>query len=68
MPSDSKADLYLGSISGEIYTDLNIALRGEKANDMRRLGGSRQVEGALNGGGVEMRLKSISGDIYLRKK
>lgn len=66
MPEDTQADLSVSSISGEIYTDLNIQLQGEE-DDMRRLGGGRNIEGTLNGGGTSMSFKTISGDIYLRK-
>lgn len=66
MPASTKANLKLSSISGEIYTNMDIATKGDK-KDMMRLGGGRKIEGLLNGGGVEMDLKSISGDIYLRK-
>lgn len=67
MPADSKANFSLNSISGEIYTDLDISLKGDKENHMQRIGGSREVNGSLNGGGADMNLKTISGDIYLRK-
>lgn len=66
MPATTKADLNLSSISGEIYTNMDISMKGDK-EDMQRLGGGREIEGSLNGGGVEMELKSVSGDIYLRK-
>lgn len=68
MPAASKANLYLSSISGEVYTDMDIQLRGDKEKSMQRIAGGRDIQGTLNGGGVEMRLKTISGDIYLRKK
>lgn len=68
LPADSKAGLHLSSISGEIYTDLDIHIGGDRENNMRRLGGGRKIEGTLNGGGVEVSLKTISGDIYLRKR
>lgn len=69
MPENSKATFELSSISGEIYTNMDIQVgSSNKENDMRRLGGPRKVEGTLNGGGVEVQLKSISGNIYLRKK
>ncbi|HET6528184.1 MAG TPA: DUF4097 family beta strand repeat-containing protein [Balneolaceae bacterium] len=66
MPASTKADLYLSSISGEIYTNLDIEIKGEEEN-MMRLAGGRNIEGTLNGGGAEISLKTISGDIYLRK-
>lgn len=67
LPAETQADLAVSSISGEIYTDLDIQLQGEE-NDMRRLGGGRNIEGTLNGGGTGMSFKTISGDIYLRKQ
>lgn len=66
LPSNSNANFNLSSISGEIYTDLDIELEGSDDNSMSRLGGGGQISGTLNGGGVEVSLKSISGDIYLR--
>lgn len=66
MPANSNANFNLSSISGEVYTDLDIALDGQNDNNMSRLGGGGQINGTLNGGGVEVSLKSISGDIYLR--
>lgn len=66
MPASTKANLNLSSISGEIYTNMDLSMKGDK-EDMERLGGGHEIEGALNGGGVEMDLKSVSGDIYLRK-
>ena len=67
MPESSKANLYMSSVSGEIYTNLDIQLSGDQREGMQRLGGGRKIEGRLNGGGVEVSLKTISGDIYLRK-
>lgn len=66
MPTSTKADLYLSSTSGEIYTNFDLTIKGDK-KDMMRLGGGRKIESTLNGGGVEIQLKSVSGDIYLRK-
>ena len=67
VPASANVDFALSSISGEIYTDLNLQIQGGKEN-MQRLGGGQKIQGTLNGGGVEMGLKTISGDIYLRKK
>lgn len=66
LPASTNADMYLGSISGEIYTNLDLNLSGNNG-DMKRLSAGRKIEGTLNEGGVEMDLKTISGDIYLRK-
>jgi len=68
VPADSRANFNMSSVSGEIYTDLNLDLRGQNREGMDRLGGGGRIEGTLNGGGVEIGLKTISGDIYLRSK
>ncbi|GAB4186407.1 MAG: hypothetical protein OHK0057_29780 [Thermoflexibacter sp.] len=72
LPSDTKANIKTKSISGDVYTDLDIQT--EKKNDEKSKGmtswkhGSYEAKGTLNGGGVEMRLESISGNVYIRKK
>ena len=35
---------------------------------MAKVGGSSNVDGTTNGGGVEMQLKTISSNIYIRKQ
>ena len=67
LPATTKATLDLSSISGEIYTDLDIKTNNSESG-MKRLGGGRKIHGTLNGGGVEISLRAISDDIYLRKK
>ncbi|MFN7119661.1 MAG: DUF4097 family beta strand repeat-containing protein [Saprospiraceae bacterium] len=64
MPASTKATLRMESISGDIYTDFELSL---KEKGMPRVGGSR-ISNTINGGGVEITLKAISDDIYLRKK
>lgn len=72
LPADTKANVKTKSISGEVYTDLEIVLankkNGEKSKGMDWIGGGFEAKGTLNGGGVEMRLESISGNVYIRKK
>ena len=55
----------MSSTSGEIYTDLNFDMNEE--DGMKRMGGGMSVNAKLNGGGVEVTLKGISGDIFIRK-
>jgi len=64
LPNDTKADLKLSSVNGEIFTDMDIEFN-EK--DMPRIGG-RNVIGKLNGGGVDIHLETINENIYLRQK
>lgn len=66
IPAATNADMYLSSISGEIYTNLDLNLKSD-LDDMKRLGGGRKIESTLNDGGVEIGLKTVSGDIYLRR-
>jgi hypothetical protein len=71
LPADTKANIRTKSISGEVYTDLEILTEKKndpKAKDMRQWNGGYEAKGTLNGGGVEMRLESISGNVYIRKK
>ncbi len=63
MPASTKANLRLESISGDIYTDFDLNTK----DGMQRIGGST-IKTTLNGGGVEVTLKAISDDVYLRKK
>lgn len=68
LPSGANADFKLQSISGEIFTDFNLAVDKEKAENMHRIGGGYTINGSINGGGTTMTVNSISGDIYIRKK
>ncbi|WP_373550550.1 DUF4097 family beta strand repeat-containing protein [Haliscomenobacter sp.] len=68
MPADTKAKLAMSTIHGEIYSDLDIKFASdEKSKGLNPL--RRNISGAnINGGGVELTIKSINGDLYLRKK
>jgi lia operon protein LiaG len=65
LPTSSKVSLTLRSISGEIYTDFDMSLS-KGTDNMNRVGG-QTVSGTINGGGPAMSLKTISGDIFVRK-
>ena len=65
LPADSKADMKMKSINGEIYTDMDIDM-GNRKDGMHRIGG-RNISGTLNGGGVEISIRAINSGIYLRK-
>ncbi len=67
-PASTNASLELYSLHGDIYTDMDIKV--EKPEDdkgMRFMGGSSEVKGTLNGGGVKMEISTINGNLYLRK-
>lgn len=64
IPSSTKGVFKMATLSGGVYTDLDFDL-GEDADKRSFMGQS--ATGKLNGGGVEVSLKSVSGDIYVRK-
>jgi len=64
LPASAKLNLSMRSISGEIYTDFDLNLGG--GNGLKHVGG-QTVEGRANGGGTALSLKTISGDIFVRK-
>lgn len=71
LPSDTKANIKTKSISGEVYTDFDIVMEkkgDDKSKGMKYWGGGYEARGTIGGGGVEMRLESISGNVYIRKK
>ena len=63
-PENTKGTFNMSTMSGGVYTAFDFDF-GEDGN-VRRVAGHR-ARGKLNGGGVEVSLKSISGDIYIRK-
>lgn len=67
MPANSKANLKLRSIQGEMYTDFELGLKASK-DGMPRIGGGNNIDGSTNGGGVEVQLKTINSNIYVRKQ
>ncbi|MEM9671757.1 MAG: DUF4097 family beta strand repeat-containing protein [Bacteroidota bacterium] len=68
LPGQTPANLKLGSVSGEVYTNFDIQMEGnENEKDMIRMSMGRPIEGTINNGGVDMRVKTVSGNIYLRK-
>lgn len=69
LPAASKANLVLKSMTGEIYTDMDLQLKQKnvKGSDMHLVGGGQTIEGTTNGGGAELGIKTISSNIYIRK-
>lgn len=65
LPSDARINFKLSVVSGEVYTDMD--LKFSEKEGLSRMGGMN-ANPTFNGGGVEMSLRAISGDIYLRKK
>ena len=65
LPAVTKGNFKMSSTSGEVYTDMNFEFGEEK--ELNRWGGGMSANATLNGGGVEVALRCISGDIYVRK-
>jgi hypothetical protein len=66
LPASAKANLKLSSIHGEMYTDFDLGTT--KKDGMTRMGGGHVINGTTNGGGVDLQLKTINSDIYIRKQ
>ena len=65
IPTATKGDFNLSSVSGEIYTDLDFKFSEDEG--LKRFGGGMSAKSTLNGGGVEVALKTVSGDVFIRK-
>lgn len=63
VPPDTKANLNLKTTNGKIYSDFDVRLAG---GTLMQPG--KGLSGTINGGGVELRLNSFNGSIYLRRK
>nr|WP_295923320.1 hypothetical protein [uncultured Dyadobacter sp.] len=64
-PKSKGANVAVKTITGEVYSDLDIDFG--KNKDKNPIVGYL-LEGKFNGGGPEVKLESISNNIYLRKK
>lgn len=64
LPENTSADLELSSWNGDIYT--NFDLKRPDKDGLKSVSG-KNVKGAINGGGTDIKLKSTNGTIYLRK-
>lgn len=65
LPGNSKGTFDMKSISGEIYSDLDMTF--PEKEEMRHVGGQLRANGTLNGGGVDFNINSISGDVFMRR-
>ena len=67
LPQATKATLTLSTNYGEIFVDPALKMEVESQGDMVKYS-SNSVNGKINGGGIEIELKSNHNSIYLRKK
>ncbi|RLD75158.1 MAG: hypothetical protein DRJ10_00825 [Bacteroidetes bacterium] len=64
MDAKGKYNIVCSTITGEIYTDLNLDKNAQPKHDIV---GSK-LSTSINGGGKSIKLKSISGDLFIRKR
>ncbi len=64
-PGKKGATISLKTITGEVYSDLDIDFTNKK-KEIPMVG--YQLKGNVNGGGPEVKLETISNDVYFRKK
>lgn len=65
IPGNTKANLDIKT-NGTVYTSFDLKAPPKKG--LKNVSGSRRITGAINNGGVKIKLKSSMGNIYLRKK
>ncbi|TMM58669.1 DUF4097 domain-containing protein [Maribacter algarum] len=65
LPGDTPANLSLGSVNGEIYT--NFEIKFPEKNGLKSVS-TQKIRQTINGGGVKLQLKTTNGNIYLRKE
>ena len=63
LPAKAAVNLEMSTMSGGMYSDFDFP---SDNKDMRKVGGG-SVRAQLNGGGTDLKLNSISGNIYIRK-
>ena len=65
LPSNTKANIEMRSTMGSVYSNFDLEVPRE--DGLKAVGGQRKIKGELNGGGVNISLRSSTGNIYLRK-
>jgi lia operon protein LiaG len=63
LPAKTPVNLEMQTVSGNMYSDFEFPVNDKQ---MKKIGGS-SVDTQLNGGGVDLKINNVSGNIYLRK-
>lgn len=63
IPQNHKANIELSTVTGDVYS--NIKFESQESEKFSWVSTNREL--TLNGGNTEVNLKTVSGDIYLRK-
>ena len=74
LPADTKANLKIKSDNGDVFSDFDVQVdkapaKIDKTNEpgMYRIKKDDWVYGKINGGGPEMMMKNMQGNIYVKK-
>lgn len=63
LPADSRVEMDLKTINGDIFTDLPVEVKDRK---VMGFGGPRSVQSTLNGGGAALKIMSVNDDVIVR--
>jgi len=75
-PPDLKANLTVKSNHGAVYSDFEVTLGGSRAitekngsaDGQFRIRMDNTIRGSINGGGVDLTIRTLNGGVYIRKK
>lgn len=76
LPADLRANLTVKSSHGAVYSDFDVTLGGSRAITERngssdgryRIRIDDTIRGTINGGGVDLTIRTLNGGVYIRKK
>jgi DUF4097 and DUF4098 domain-containing protein YvlB len=76
LPQDLKANLTVRNNHGAVYSDFDVTLGGSRALTERngsadgryRIRLDNTIRGSINGGGVDLTIRTFNGAVYIRKK
>jgi DUF4097 and DUF4098 domain-containing protein YvlB len=76
LPQDVKANLTVKTNHGAVYSDFDVTLGGSRALTERngsadgryRIRLDNTIRGSINGGGVDLTIRTFNGAVYIRKK
>jgi hypothetical protein len=68
LPANTPANISMSTINGEIFTNFDLDFKKKTKVGLDYIGGGQKLKGTINSGGVDINLKTINDNIYLRKK
>jgi hypothetical protein len=68
MPTTTKASMKMKTVYGEIFVDPAFKMEVERTNGDMVAYSSNDVNGKINGGGIDITLSSTHNNVYLRKR